>query len=197
MRRPLAAVLLVAALAGCSSSSDGPTDQLSLEPSTTSTTNSATGALAARLPATVLDGFTRADVVFGGGPLDLEAAANASTEPGTERTRLEHRGFQRGVARSWVAANADNVYVAVYEFADEAGAAGYAADQATLLTGRGATPFPGGGGFTTVEHDGETTLTTQAAIRQVGSRWALVLVASDQGARTPADATAVAATIKL
>ncbi|MCU1375409.1 MAG: hypothetical protein JWO68_2695 [Actinomycetia bacterium] len=197
MRRPLAALVLTLALAGCSSSSDGPTDQLSLEPSTTSTTTPATAALAARLPTTVLDGFTRADAVFGGGPLDLDAAANASTEPDAERARLERRGFQRGVARSWVAANADNVYVAVYEFADEAGATGYGTDQAALLTGQGATPFPGGGGFTTVEHDGESTLTTQAAIRQVGNRWALVLVASDQGARTPADATTIATAIEL
>jgi hypothetical protein len=195
MRRLVAAVLVALTVAGCSSSSAEPGDRLSLEPSTTTTTTPATAALAARLPAQVLDGFSPAVSVFGGGPLDLAAAANASTEPAAERTRLERRGFRQGVSRSWVAGNGDTIYIAVYEFAGPSGAAGYGADQATLLTQRGATSFPGG--FTTVEHDGETTLTTHAAVRQVGTRWALVLVASEHGDRTPADATAVAATIDL
>ncbi|MCU1378826.1 MAG: hypothetical protein JWN29_1809 [Acidimicrobiales bacterium] len=195
MRRILAALLAAVALAGCSSSAAAPKDQLTLEPSTTTTTTPAIAALAARLPAQVLDGFTRADAALGGGPLDLAAAGDASTDPDAERARLQRRNFREGVSRSWVAPNADTIYIAVYEFADTAGAAGYAADQAALLTEHGATPFPGG--FTTVEKSGQITLTTHAAIRQVGNRWALVLVASEQNDRTPADATAIAASIVL
>jgi hypothetical protein len=195
MRRLLAALLAAIALAGCSSSAAEPKDQLTLEPSTTTTTTPAIAALAARLPTQVLEGFTRADDALGGGPLDLAAAGDASTEPDAERARLQRRNFRQGVSRSWVAPNADTIYVAVYEFADTAGAAGYAADQGALLTKHGATPFPGG--FTTVEKSGQTTLTTHAAIRQVGNRWALVLVSSEQSDRTPADATAIAASIVL
>jgi hypothetical protein len=144
----------------------------------------------------VLDGFTRTDAELGNGPLDLEAAATSSNDPASERQTLRRRGFVRGVSRSWVnGASGDTVYVAVYEFTDPAGAAGYATDQVAALTAHGATPFPGG--FTTVEQDGGTTLTTHAAMRQVGIRWALVLVASQKADRLPAEAVQVAGAIRL
>ena len=76
-------------------------------------------------------------------------------------------------------------------------AARYAAAQATVLEGAGAIPFGDGGGYTTVEQDGNTTLTTHAAIRLVGTRWALVLLASQVADRTPAEATQIAAAIRL
>ncbi|MCU1487118.1 MAG: hypothetical protein JWN67_3864 [Actinomycetia bacterium] len=196
MRRILAGALLALVLAGCSSSSDGP--RLDLQPSSTTTTSPAGAALAARLPTTALDGFVRADAAFGGGPLDLDGAASSSNDSAAERKRLTDAGFVRGVTRSWVnGASADTAYVAVYEFGDAAGAARYAAAQATVLEGAGAIPFADGGGYTTVEQDGETTLTTHAAIRQVGTRWALVLLASQVADRTPAEAKQIAAAIQL
>jgi hypothetical protein len=197
VRRLLAGALLALVLAGCSSSSDGG-PKLDLEPSSTTTTSPEGAALAARLPTTVLDGFVRADAAFGGGPLDLDGAASSSNDSAAERTRLTDAGFVRGVTRSWVnGASADTVYVALYEFRDEAGAARYAAAQAASIEAAGAVPFGDGGGFTTVEHDGDTTLTTHAAIRQVGTRWALVLVASQRADRTPAEAKQVAAAVRL
>lgn len=195
MRRILTAVVAAAALAGCSSPSDAPKDRLTLERSTTTTTSAASAALAARLPTIVLHGFTLADDVTGSGPLDLEAAATASNDVAAERTSLETHGFVRGISRSWANPASDTVYVALYEFRDAAGAAGYAAAQAAALAAHGATPFPGG--FTTVEREGTASLTTHAAIRQEGRWWVLALVASESGDRTPADATGIAATVRL
>jgi hypothetical protein len=198
VRRALVALVLAGALAGCSGTSDPPGDRLSLAPSSTTTTTPATAALAARLPTTVLDGFARADAGFGGGPLDLEGAATSANDADAERARLQSRRFVRGVSRSWVdAASADTIYIAVYEFGDAPGAAGYGADQAAALQAAGAIPFADGRGFTTIERDGEATLTTHAAIRQVGNRWALVLVASERADRTPAEAEQLADAIRL
>jgi len=197
VRRLLAGALVALVLVGCSSSSDGGS-KLELEPSSTTTTTPATSALAARLPTTVLDGFVRSDAAFGGGVLDLDGAATSSNDTAAERARLTDAGFVRGYTRSWVnGASADTAYVAVYEFGDPAGAARYAAAQAAVLEGAGAIPFADGGGYTTVEQDGETTLTTHAAIRLVGTRWALVLLASQVADRTPAEATQIAAAIRL
>jgi hypothetical protein len=198
VRRLVAGLLAAATLTGCGGSSGPSGDRLRLAPSTTTTTTPATEALAARLPTTVLDGFTRADAAVGSGPLDLEAAATSANDVAAERERLRARGFVRGLSRSWVsAASADTVYVAVYEFRDAAGAAAYAADQAAALDAAGAIPFGSGGGSTTIEPDGEATLTTHAAIRQEGTRWALVLVASERGDRTPEEAKQIAASVRL
>jgi hypothetical protein len=196
VRRLVAAVALVLAVAACSSSSDGP--KLDLQPTSTTTTTPATAALADRLPTTVLDGFTRADADAGAGPLDLAGAAASASDADAERQRLTDAGFVRGVSRAWVnAASNDTVYAAVYEFDDAAGGARYAAAQAATIEAAGGIPFAAGGGYTTVERQGDATLTTHAAIRQVGERWALVLVASERADRTPAEATAIAESIRL
>ena len=187
MRRALAGVLLVAAVAGCSSS--GSDDQkLDLGPTTT------LAAEASRLPTKVLDGFVQADE----GTLSLTDAAGLAQDPKAEKAELGKDGFVRGVSRSWTnRASNDTVYIALYEFGDATGAAAYAAAAAATIEGAGAIPFGDGGGWTTVEQDGETTLTTHAAVRQEGRWWALVLVASSVADRTPAEAKQLATTLDL
>jgi hypothetical protein len=187
VRRALAALVVVAALAGCSSSgSDG--EALELSPTTTEAKE------ASRLPAAALDGFVEADEAT----LALADAADLAQDPKAERAELGRDGFVRGVSRSWTnPASNDTVYIALYEFGDDAGATAYGTAAAAAIEGAGAIPFGDGGGWTTVEHDGDTTLTTHAAVRQEGRWWALVLVASSVADRTPAEAKQLATKIDL
>lgn len=181
MRRLLAGALLVA-LAACSGGGE-PVGRLELEPSTTSSTSPALEGLAARLPLDPLEGFYPADDVLGSGPLDLEAAADASSDPTGEHRRLRRAGFEAGVSRSWLDDAGATAYAALYEFATEEGAAAYDADQRALVGERASGRFEveGGAGFTTVER----SLTTQVALLRRGNRWALVLVAAEGGGRSP------------
>lgn len=188
MRRVLAAVLLLAV--ACGGSGEEPAAELSLEPSTTTTTTPEVAALASRLPTEVGEGLTRADDVVAAGLLDLEGAASAANDPAAERRLLEASGFRHGVSRAWIAVGGATVYVALYEFDDEAGAAAYDDAQAALLADV-AEPFasPIGRGFTTVEGE----LTTHAVLVRDGATWALVLAASEDGSLGRAAASAVAA----
>jgi hypothetical protein len=189
MRRALAVLVVAAALAGCSSSGSGSDDaKLDLSPTTTEAKE------ASRLPAAALDGFVQADEAT----LGLDDAAGVSNDTAAEKAELTRDGFVRGVSRSWTnPASNDTVYVALYEFGDDAGAAAYAATQATAIEGAGGIPFGAGGGWTTKEQDGDATLTTHAAVRQEGRWWVLVLVASEVADRTPEEATQLAAKVNL
>jgi hypothetical protein len=187
VRRAVAVLVLVAALAGCSSSGSD-RDALRLSPTTTEAKE------AARLPKDAFDGFVQADE----GTLALADAAGLAQDPKAERAELARDGFVRGVSRSWTnPASNDTAYVALYEFGDDAGAAAYATATAATIEAAGAIPFGDGGGWTTVEHDGDTTLTTHAVVRQEGRWWALVLVASSVADRTPAEAKELATRIDL
>jgi hypothetical protein len=177
VKRGLAALLVLAV--ACGGGDDEPEAQLSLQPSTTTTTTPEVAALAERLPVEVGAGLTRADDVVGAGLLDLAGAAAAASDPDAELELLERTGFERGVSRAWIAVGGATVYISLYEFGDEAGAAAYDDAQAGLLTEQGATPFDAGigRGFTTVEGE----LTAHAVLLRDGVRWALVLVASEDG----------------
>lgn len=188
MKRVLAALLVLAVACG-GGGDDEPEGQLSLEPSTTTTTTPAVAALARILPAEVGEGFTRADDVVGAGLLDLEGAAAAASDPAAERELLEAQGFRHGVSRAWIAVGGATVYVALYEFADPAGATAYDAAQVALLAEEGAEVD--GRTFTLVEEE----LTTHAVLRVDGPVWALVLVASPDGSLDAARAAELAAAL--
>jgi hypothetical protein len=192
----LAAAVLVAALAlaacsdgdgdrdtaeeGRGASSDDPTPTLELEPTTTTTTTPETEALDDLLLTDPLPGFE----LDGGGPLDLDAAAAAETDPDAERALLETRGFVAGTERRF--RDGDRVvYLASYEFTDGAGAAAYLVDGTEHVTARGAdqfdVPLDGAVGFTTVDPDG---FTAHAVAYTSGARWFLVLVGAPDASLT-------------
>lgn len=172
---------------------------LELTPATTTTTTPEDQAVSELLlDAPPLDGFARADDVLGTGPLDLDAAARAEADVAAERALLETRNFERGASRAWLDPAQDVVYLAIYDFADDDGAAAYWRDGIETLRARGATPFDvpeieGAAGFTTVEESDEGTFTAHAVAFPLDDRWVLALVGSSGSGRTPDDARAVAA----
>jgi hypothetical protein len=158
--------------------------------------------LDALLPDDPLPGFTRVpDGTRGAGPLDLEAAAAAEQDVQAERAVLQTRRFRRGVARVWTGpdGDADTVYVAIYEFADAAGASAYLEDGRELLEARRVTEFPvdlpGAFGFTQVDESGADPFAGHAVALTSGSRYALVVVGGDPGRRTPDEARTVAVAV--
>jgi hypothetical protein len=87
-------------------------------------------------------GYTAASPdAYNNGPLDIRAAAALEDDVLAEWSELKTRGFTRGFIRTWLGPRQIVAVASVYEFNDEAGAAGYLADAAVTLTGRGATPF--------------------------------------------------------
>ena len=194
----LAAALVVAAVALAACSDDDPdvakergeppATSIVLEPSTTTTTTPEEGELDALLLDDPLPGFEAGP----SGPLDLDAAA-AAEDPEAERALLETRGFVAGAERRFL--DGDRiVYLAVYEFADAAGAAAYLVDGAETLAARAAEPFDvvevdGAVGFTTVDPDG---FTAHAVAYTRGPHWFLVLVGAPDASLTSEQAIAVA-----
>jgi hypothetical protein len=162
---------------------------ISLEPETTTTTTPEDATLQDLLIDESLPGFVPAGVDV----LDLEAAAQAEVDPEAERSLLETRSFQRGVARRFVNEEDDVVYVAAYEFATPRDAEFYLADGTETVTARGATTFdpelPDALGFTTREPG----FTAHGVAFTRGNRWFLVLAGSETGARTVDEAKELAA----
>lgn len=206
VRLGVAVAVVAVALAACSegSDSDEPDDErparsstteaerreLELERSTTTTTTPEEAALEALLLDDVgLEGFGRGP----GGPLDLEAAAQAESDPEAERALLRTRRFVGGFDRRFLNEEDHIVYLAVYEFAEGGDAAAYLVDGTETLTARAAEPFDvpidGAVGFTTVEEG----FTAHFVAFTRGPRWFLVLVGSPGGERTADEAIALAA----
>ena len=161
-----------------------------------------TDALDALLPDAPLPGFTRVpDGTRGAGPLDLDAAAAAEQDAPAERAVLQTRRFRRGIARVWTGPDddSDTVYVAIYEFADAAGASAYLEDGRELLQARKVTEFPvelpGAFGFTQVDESGADPFAGHAVAFTSANRYALVIVGGDPGRRTPDEARTVAAAV--
>lgn len=220
-RRLLAGLLLVASMAACGGSDEGPGEvtatpsvepgrddadadeatsgTLELAPASTTTTTPADRLVAELLLEELpMASFERADDVLGAGSLDLEAAAAAESDVEAERALLAARGFERGASRAWLGPAQDVVYLAIYDFADADGAAAYLRAGADALLERGATPFEvpevdGALGFTTVEEGPDSTFTAHAVAFARGDRWVLTLVGSPGAGRPPEDARAVAA----
>jgi hypothetical protein len=205
----VAALALATAVAGCSDDDeDGAVrPSAAATPSTTrrvatpSTSPSAspptpeTRALDDLLPETTLPGFDRVpDGRRGAGPLDLDAAAAAERDTAAERALLTTRGFERGVARVWSGPEDDTVYVAVYEFADDAAASAYLADGRETLQARQVREFPveQGFGFTQVDETSQGAFVGHAVAFTAGHRYALVIVGGDGSRRTPDEARDVA-----
>lgn len=198
-----AVAVLAVALASCSSDGDDRAattttteepEALELEPETTTTTTPEDTAVTELLVEATLPGFSATDVTV----LDLDAAADAEQDVEAERSVLETRRFERGASRTWTDSNGDVAYVAVYRFADAAGASAYLADGAENLTARQATTFdvpevPGALGFSTVEEGGGGAFTTHAVAFTRGPLWFLVLVGSTGSGRTADEARAVVA----
>jgi hypothetical protein len=208
----VAAVLALAAvLASCSSGDDDaraavPTTPAPPSPTTTTRAplprTPETDALDALLPDDALPGFTRVpDGTRGAGPLDLDAAAAAERDVHAERAVLQTRRFRRGIARVWTGPDddADTVYVAIYEFADAAGASAYLEDGRELLEARKVTTFPvdlpGAFGFTQIDESRADPFAGHAVAFTSGNRYALVIVGGDPGRRVPDEARAVATAV--
>lgn len=173
-----------------SSSTSTSARELELEPTTTTTTTPEEAALEALLLDDVgLEGFGEGP----GGPLDLEAAAQAESDPEAERALLRTRRFVGGFERRFLNEEEHVVYLAVYEFAEGGDAAAYLVDGTETLTARAAEPFDvpidGAVGFTTVEEG----FTAHFVAFTRGPRWFLVLVGSPAGERTADEAIALAA----
>jgi len=190
IRLAVAALVAVAALAGCSGDGDDDDDDdaasattdvptLELEPSTTTTTTPEDVALTELLlDDDAVPELTRdRDEV-----LDLAAAAETTGDPEAERALLETRGFVRGVARRWLGPADDVVFVTAYEFADDDQAALYLVDGTETVAAQGAERIevpdvPGAVGFRT-----ETEGYVDHAISFVrGTRWFLVIGSSSTG----------------
>jgi hypothetical protein len=192
--RLMAAVIVAAvALTACSSSGDdapraddGAAEEdgvptIELEPTTTTTTTPETDALDDLLLTSTIEGFEP----DGGGPLDLDAAAETEVDADAERALLETRGFVTGVERRFRDGERV-VYLASYEFRDTGQAAAYLVDGSETLAARDAdpidVPLDGAVGFTTVDPDG---FTAHAVAYTRGTRWFLVLVGSPDASLGP------------
>jgi hypothetical protein len=161
-----------------------------------------TDALDALIPDDPLPGFTRVpDGTRGAGPLDLDAAAAAEHDTQAERAVLETRHFRRGIARVWVGPDdpGDTVYIAIYEFADAAGASANLEDGRELLEARKVTRFPvdvpGAFGFSQIDESGAGPVAGHAVAFTSANRYALVIVGGEPGRRTPDEARSVAAAV--
>lgn len=167
----------------------------------------ATDTVAALLPDEVGPGYERVpdDARTGLGALDLDAAADAEVDTSAERSVLATRRFRRGVARAWrsqhdASATFDEVYVAVYEFADSKGAVAYLGDGLVTLEGRAAARYPvdnldGATGFSQAERHPGGALTTHGVVFVRGTHFFLVLTASPRPGSTPTEAAALARTL--
>lgn len=125
------------------------------------------------------------------GVLDLEAAAEAEVDTSAERALLATRGFRRGMARAWRNQAGDEVYQAVYEFGDEAGAAAYLKDGLITLEGRAAEVYPvegvpGATGFSQAERRSTGAVTSHGLVFVRGHRFFLVFASSARPGTTPA-----------
>ncbi|MBW3669475.1 MAG: hypothetical protein KY443_09725 [Actinobacteria bacterium] len=124
------------------------------------------------------------------GVLDLEAAARAEVDTSAERSLLVTRSFRRGVARAWRNESGDEVYQAVYEFGDEAGAAAGLKDGLITLEGRAAELYlegvPGATGFSQAERRSTGAVTSHGLVFVRGHRFFLVFASSARPGTTPA-----------
>src|SRR5688500_7743583 len=163
---------------------------------TTTTTSTVTPPVvvdAAALPDEIVPGYVRvADADRPGrlGPLDLAAAAEAEADTAAERSLLATRRFRGGLARAWRSPEGDELYIAVYEFADEAGAAAYLRDGLITLDGRAAQQYPveglpGAVGFSQAERREAAAVTSHGVVLARGSRFWLVVAASAHPGSTP------------
>lgn len=180
----VAAVLL----AGCT---DGEAERAAS--SSTSTTTSTTTLAPDLLPDEIVPGYARLpdDARPGLGPLDLGAAARVEVDTPAERSVLATRRFRAGLARAWRAADGDEVYAAVYEFADDEGAAAYLQDGLVTLEGRAAELYPveglaGATGFSQAERRATGAVTSHGVVFARADRFYLVVVASARPGTTPA-----------
>jgi hypothetical protein len=181
-------------------------EQRASSPTTTTTT---TVAPASTVPPVVVDegllladagpGFARVpdDARLGLGPLDLATAAKVEADTAAERALLETRRFSGGHARAWRSADGDEAYVAVYEFADAAGASAYLRDGLVTLEGRGASAYavenlPEATGFSQAERREAGAVTSHGVVFTRGARFFLVVLATARPGSTPAPAAALA-----
>jgi hypothetical protein len=131
------------------------------------------------------------------GPLDLDAAARVEADTSAERSLLATRGFRRGLARAWRTQAGDELYQAVYEFGDEAGAAAYLQDGLITLEGSGATRYPvegvpGATGFSQAERRPTGAVTSHGVVFVRGPRFFLVFASSARPGTTPGAVAEVA-----
>lgn len=124
------------------------------------------------------------------GSLDLDAAARVEADTSAERSLLATRGFRRGLARAWRTASGDEVYQAVYEFRDEAGAAAYLQDGLITLEGSGAERYPvegvpGATGFSQAEARPTGAVTSHGVAFVRAHRFFLVFASSSRTGTTP------------
>ncbi|HEX2040150.1 MAG TPA: hypothetical protein VHF47_10510, partial [Acidimicrobiales bacterium] len=108
-----------------------------------------------------------------------------------ERSLLATRRFRGGVARAWRHPDGDELYAAVYEFADEAGAAAYLRDGLVTLEGRAAQLYPvealpGATGFSQAERRAAGAVTAHGVVLTRANRFWLVVAASARPGSTPA-----------
>ena len=203
VRQAGAVVAVAAAVVGLAACSD---DERAAARTTTTT---ATSAPQSTVPPVVVDegllpadagpGFTRVpdDARPGLGPLDLSTAAKVEADTSAERALLETRRFRGGHARAWRAEDGDEVYIAVYEFADAAGAAAYLHDGLVTLEGRDASTYsvedvPEATGFSQAERREAGAVTSHGVVFTRGARFFLVVVASTRPGSTPTEAAALA-----
>lgn len=182
------AVAAVALLAGCT---DAP-EERGAAVSSTSTTTSTTAVSPALVPDELVPGYARVpdDARPGLGPLDLDAAARVEADTSAERSVLATRRFRGGLARAWRSPEGDELYTAVYEFADDAGAAAYLQDGLVTLEGRAAEVYPveglpGATGFSQAERRAAGAVTSHGVVFARGPRFHLVVVASARPGTTP------------
>ena len=131
------------------------------------------------------------------GSLDLDAAARVEADTSAERSLLATRGFRLGRARAWRSATGDEVYEAVYEFRDEAGAAAYLQDGLLNLEGSGAERYPvdgvpGATGFSQAERRPTGAVTAHGVVFVRGVRFFLVFVTSARPGTTPGAVAGIA-----
>ena len=150
--------------------------------------------LAARLPESLLPGWTRTPDGRSRrlGPLDLAAAAAAEADTPAERALLETRHFRRGHARGWRGPEGQVGYASVYEFATPADAAAYLVDGVTTIESRGARVYDvatpeGGRGFSQAEQGaaGEGSTVSHGVVFVEGARFFLVFLSGKDSSVDP------------
>lgn len=157
--------------------------------------------LGSRLVANPGPAFEPADEDAPGlGPLDLQEAAAVEADPYAERALLQTRGFERGYARAWTAADGRVLYAMVYEFVAAGAAAAYLDDGFITLEGRGTRLYDvaevaGARGFSQVTRDGGESLVSHGVAWTDDDRFFLVFASAPGSRATPGDAVAVARSI--
>lgn len=124
------------------------------------------------------------------GSLDLDTAARVEADTSAERSLLATRGFRRGLARAWRTTAGDEVYQALYEFRDDAGAAAYLQDGLITLEGSGAERYPvegvpGATGFSQAEARPTGAVTSHGVVFVRAHRFFLVFASSSRPGTTP------------